>query len=543
MEKDALGYQKMMRPLYYQKSKRKVTKKKNSSDNTKARSIKSVHNKFVNNSNNNYIESYKRNQSPMINNINSNLSYKVNKINSQNDSYEKINLNFKNISSLFNINTSNIIDLPNFNKEKIIDFNIYTPFINENNLENNDDIDNNLEEELSPLYKYGLRYINYDIYNNKNNKYNKILLIQSWIRGFILRKKLNLNLINKSYLEGKNVKLIIFIQKNIKAFLAKLRIRKKLIMNYITQSRKNAINIIIDNMRSYNNILKTKKLLFIKNKIEERNKYAKYIQEFFRNYKFYISFKRLMKEMNEKYFIVYPCKGNKVELILYSEEKNNLIPKKYNFSFNKLLKCFVLFISPSKLYAGKYKCQFVIDDIVICDKNYPYIQYKNELYNIIEFKLNKKKKLEKRKKTKSKTNINANKNRINNNNNNIKGNIKKINYNKMITNVNKNYKNNFYQKEEYDKLEDIKEEEDEGKSTTSKDNINESKYMKNNNRENLIDDLDFTEEDIMNIKKLKGNKKITTDYQKLREELLDKKPINKGEKIRKASFKSFNFNY
>ena len=28
MENDALGYQKMMRPLYYQKSKRKVTKKR-----------------------------------------------------------------------------------------------------------------------------------------------------------------------------------------------------------------------------------------------------------------------------------------------------------------------------------------------------------------------------------------------------------------------------------------------------------------------------------------------------------------------------------
>ena len=108
----------------------------------------------------------------------------------------------------------------------------------------------------------------------------------------------------------------------------------------------------------------------------------------------------------------------------------------------------------------------------------------------------------------------------------------------------KNYKSNFYQEEKYNnKLEDIKEEEDEGKSITSKDTINELNNMKNNNRENIIDDLDFTFEDIINIKKLRGNKIITKDYKKLKEELLDENEINIMEKIKKTSFKSFNFNY
>ena len=107
----------------------------------------------------------------------------------------------------------------------------------------------------------------------------------------------------------------------------------------------------------------------------------------------------------------------------------------------------------------------------------------------------------------------------------------------------KNFKNNFYQEEEYnDELEDIKEEEDEGKSTTSKDNINELRSSKIN-KDYIDDDLDFTEEDIINIKRLKGNNIILTDYQKLKEELMYKNPVSKEEKIRRTSFKSFNFNY
>jgi hypothetical protein len=529
MESETLGLQKITKPLYYQNVKRKTSKKKKSSDFKKPKS--SMYKGY---DNNNIMESYKRPQSPVPNNnLNSSLPFKLNKISLQNDSDEKINLNFNNLSSLFGIDVDNIIDFPEFNNEKIIDFNVYAPFTKE--VENDDDINNNYEEDLSPICKYGLRYINDDIYINENMKNEKIVLIQSYIRSYFLRKKLNFNLLNRMYLETKNISKIVLLQKHIRSFLARLRIRKKIIMNYIKQRRKAAINKIINKMRSYNNILKTKKLIFIKNKIEERNKYAKYIQETFRNYKFYNSFKKLMKEMNEKYFIIYPFKGNKVEIIIYLEENNNLIPRKYTFYYNKLLKCFTLFINPEKLYAGKYKCQFVIDDIVICERNYPYIQYKNELYNIISFNINRKKKFEKRKKRKEKSKNNKN---IDNNNENTK----KLNYNSILAKAGKNYQNNFYKEEEYnDELEDIKEEEDEGKSTTSKDNINELRSSKA--KDYIDDELDFTEEDIINIKRLKGNNIILTDYQKLKEELMYKNPVSKEEKIRRTSFKSFNFNY
>lgn len=523
MEKKLLGFQNIEKPLYYQKNIRKISNKKKSID---TKSIKSKYNKYDNNAD--LIPIYKRTQSPLPINTNSNLSYRLNKINEP----EKIDFDFKNITSFFNIDINNIIDLPDITDDKILDFNLYSPLTDLGEKSNNKNYNYNFEEYLTSLGKYGLRYVNNDIYNCTNDKNDKIIFLQSCIRSFLVKKKLNFNLLNKIFLERRNIKKIITLQKNIRCFLVKLRVRKKIIINLIKQKRKIAIKLIINKMRSYNNILKMKKLFLIKNKMEERNKYAKYIQETFRNYKFYNSFKKLMKEINEKYFIIYPCKGNKVELIIYLEDgtsNNDLISKRYTFNYNKLLNCFVLFINPSKLYAGKYKCQFIIDDIVICDKNYPYIQYKNELYNIIEFKSNKRNKEKKKKKKDKKNNNNT---KIIDNNENLKEN--KIKEKKAV----KNYKNNFYQEEEYnDELEDIKEEEDESRSTTSKD------YMKKIKEYIDIDDLDFTEEDIINIKKLKGNNIITTDYKKLREDLIAQRPISKEEKIRKNSFKNFNFNY
>jgi hypothetical protein len=212
------------------------------------------------------------------------------------------------------------------------------------------------------------------------------------------------------------------------------------------------------------------------------------------------------------------------------DQNSDLDSKKYAFNYNKLLNCFVLFINPDDLYAGQYKCQFIIDDIIICDKNYPYIQYKNELYNIIEFKTNKRIKEKKRKKKKDKKK--ANNNKINENNKNVK---EKIIKDKKTP---KNYKNNYYQEEELnDELEDIKEEDDEEKSIASKE------YMKKKKDYIDIEEIDFTEEDIFNIKKLKGNNIVSTDYKKLREELISQRPISQEDKIRKKSFKNYNFNY
>ena len=524
MEKE-FDFPQKEKPHYFQKNIRKISYKKNSID---SKTIKNRFNNYNTDNNTDIIPQYKRTQSPVPIDTNSNLSFRL-KINEA----EQIDFDYNNVSSFFNIDLDNMIDLPEIKDEKFLDFDVYSPLTDLGEKKNFRKNNLNFEENLSSLCKYGLRYVNNDIYNQSNDKNEKIIFLQSCIRSFLLRKKINFALLNKIYLEKRNIKKIIILQNNIRCFLAKLRIRKKIIINYIKQKRKNAIKLIINKMRSYLNILKIKKLFFIKYKIEERNKYAKYIQETFRNYIFYNSFKKFMKDINEKYFIIYPSKGNKVELLIYTDNENsnnNLISKRYTFDYNKLLNCFVLFINPDDLYAGQYKCQFIIDDIIICDKNYPYIQYKNELYNIIEFKTNKRIKEKKRKKKKDKKK--ANNNKINENNKNVKEKIIKDKKNP------KNYKNNYYQEEELnDELEDIKEEDDEEKSIASKE------YMKKKKDYIDIEEIDFTEEDIFNIKKLKGNNIVSTDYKKLREELISQRPISQEDKIRKKSFKNYNFNY
>ena len=97
MEKDIYSFQKRNKPSYYQKNKGKISHIKKSSDYKIDSSIKNIYN---NNDNTDIIESYKRTQRPS-NNLNLNLPFKLYKYN---NSFDKINFNFKNISSIFNIN-------------------------------------------------------------------------------------------------------------------------------------------------------------------------------------------------------------------------------------------------------------------------------------------------------------------------------------------------------------------------------------------------------------------------------------------------------
>ena len=128
-----------------------------------------------------------------------------------------------------------------------------------------------------------------------------------------------------------------------------------------------------------------------------------------------------------------------------------------------------------------------------------------------------------------------------------------------------NNSSNFYFENLRLSLEDIIEEEDEGKSVTSKDNrydkklkdsIKESLYDKslnvskenekkieNEKNEDEEDDVfDFTEEEYLEIKRIKNKNIENQNYLKLKDELNDAMPINKLEKIRKSSLKTINKN-
>ena len=489
-----------------------------------------------------------------------NISFKVESkmkplINLDNENKSNFKLDTKLLSSLFNFNFENSLELPNLNNETVLNFEKFSNF-SLNPIENNQNYNIKKNEYFPPLFQYGAKFIMNDMHKSLYNNINSIIKIQSHIRGYLVKKNLIINNLDKTYFEKKSINAIIQIQKNIRGFLLKKNIRKKIIIRLINQKRKDAINLIIKRMKIYVNIIKIKKIIFINHYLKQRNQKAIKIQETFKNYKFYKSFKKLKKEIDKSYFLYYPYKAKKVEIIIYLDDdiNNKKGIKKYAFSYNKLLKYFILLINSSIIFSGKYKCQFVVNDIIICDQRYPTIQHNNGFFNIIDlipknntkYKINPKKKIKKIKKV-----TKRDKNKINNLD--LSPNRKNgIPCGKNLSNSSSIYLDNF-------KLEDIIEEDDEGKSVTSKDNRydrklkqsdksliklyknDESEKEQKKNDDEDDDSFDFTEEEYLEIKKIiNNNKNENLNYQNLKNELEDKKPINKIEKVRKTSLKKIN---
>ena len=489
-----------------------------------------------------------------------NISFKVESkikplINLDNENKSNFKLDTKLLSSLFNFNFENSLEFPNLNNETVLNFDKFSNFsLNLSEKNQNHNIKKN--EYFPPLFQYGAKFIMNDMHKSLYNNINSIIKIQSHIRGYLVKKNLIINNLDKTYFEKKSINAIIQIQKNIRGFLLKKNIRKKIIIRLINQKRKDAINLIIKRMKIYVNIIKIKKIIFINHYLKQRNQKAIKIQETFKNYKFYKSFKKLKKEIDKSYFLYYPYKAKTVEIIIYLDDdiNNKKGIKKYAFSYNKLLKYFILLINSSIIFSGKYKCQFVVNDIIICDQRYPTIQHNNGFFNIIDlipknntkYKISPKKKIKKIKKV-----IKMDKNKINNLD--LSPNRKNgIPCGKNLSNSSSIYLDNF-------KLEDIIEEDDEGKSVTSKDNRydrklkqsdqsliklyknDESEKEQKKNDDEDDDSFDFTEEEYLEIKKIiDNNKNENLNYQNLKNELEDKKPINKIEKVRKTSLKKIN---
>ena len=215
-------------------------------------------------------------------------------------------------------------------------------------------------------------------------------------------------------------------------------------------------------MHDYISVIKVKKTILINYCLEQRKIKAIFIQQSFRNYLFYKSFQKLRQDIEKNYFLDYTLNAKKVEILLYEDNKsiNKKKYKKFSFSFNKLLKYFILLINPNQIFSGKYKCQFVVNDIIMCDNRFPTIKRKNQIFNIIYLVPTNKKITYKIVK---KNNNNSNKDSINKNNSNFNEEEDKVDENDNDEDgKSKKLIHNF----KYS-LEDIMEEEDEGKSYTS----------------------------------------------------------------------------
>ena len=522
-------------------------------------------------------------------------------LNQENENEYNLKLDTKVLSSVFKYNFENSLEPPKLKNETVLNFQKFSKF-SFNPFETSTPSEFKKSEVYSPLFQFGAKYIINDIHKSMYNNIDSVIKLQSNLRGYLVKKKLRINSLNKIYFEKKSIKSIIFIQKYIRGFLSRINIRKKIIIKFIYHKRKCAAELIIKRMQSYVNAIKTKKLLFINYHLEQRKQKAIFIQETFRNYKFHKSFKKLKKEIDENYYLDYPYQAQKVEIILCFDDEINKKKenKKFSFVYNKLLKNFILLINPTKVFSGKYKCQFVVNDIIIFDKRYPTVQYNNEFYNVIDL-------IQKNKNLKSKTNQKPrNKSQSKNNNDNNKNkkiikDIKKQNSNRKRGKLepkrkgidrrnDKNLSNSSNIKLEHLKLalEDIIEEEDEGKSVTSKDNKydkrlsemgdksikifrseekdkdkkkekekeiiskkesdngkeyqNENEKEVKNEKEDDDDDSDFTYEDYLNIKKIKNKDFGNSNYELLKDELNEKEAINKIESVRRVSLKAINNN-
>ena len=531
-------------------------------------------------------------------------------INQENENDYNLKLDTKVLSSVFKYNFENSLEPPKLKNETVLNFQKFSKF-SFNPFEADTPNDFKKNEIYSPLFQYGAKYIINDIHKSIYNNIDSVVKLQSNLRGYLVKKKLRINSLNKIYFEKKSIKSIIFIQKYIRGFLSRINIRKKIIIKFIYQKRKTAAELIIKKMQSYVNVIKMKKLLFINYHLEQRKQKAIFIQETFRNYKFYKSFKKLKKEIDANYYLDYPYQAQKVEIILCFDDEiyKKKDSKKFSFVYNKLLKNFILLINPTKIFSGKYKCQFVVNDIIIFDKRYPTVQYNNEFYNVIDL-------IQKNKNLKNKTNHKPRNKSLTKNNNDNKNkklikDSKKQNINRKKGKIDpkrkgidrkndKNLSNSSNIKLENLKLalEDIIEEEDEGKSVTSKDNkydkrLNEigdksikiyrseekdkdkkkekekekeiiSKKENDNDNQNEIqnenengkekevknenekedddDDSDFTYEDYLNIKKIKNKDFGNSNFELLKDELNEKEAINKIESVRRVSLKAINNN-
>ena len=423
------------------------------------------------------------------------------------DTKYNINLNTKLLSSTFDFNFDNIIFPPKFNEEQIIN----TKNLSNTSLEktNNNALNN---QQFLSLSQNESKYLLDEMHQSLYNKNNNIIKIQSHFRGFLVKKRLLIKYISRSYITKKSIEKIINIQKIVRSFLSKINIRKRIIKDLINQKRKKAIELIIKKLQDFDSIIKTKKSILINHLLEQRKLKAIFIQESFRNYLFYKKFQKLRESIETNYFLFYPFNAKKVDILLYPD-RGAIAKKKYkkfSFVFSKLLHYFILLINPNKIFSGKYKCQFVVNDIIICDNRYPTLKSKNQIYNIIYL-------IPKNKKIKYKIINKPKKHLLNNNSYNTK-NIINININinhqgDKLEEDNKNeYSTQYCTSLLKKSLEDIKEEDDEGKSLNSSSRdincekiINEKsdkspKYSIQEESDEDDDDFDFTYEELLKLK-------------------------------------------
>ena len=280
--------------------------------------------------------------------------------------YSKLIQNLKNKNDILN-------DYYKFNNNKN-----KTPF-NFNKTRKEKIINLSGKENRHKNYYYS-RMINIDHEKVINSRKEKIIFIQKYVRGFLL-KKIFEEEVNKIIIK-KFLDKILFIQKNIRKFLSKKKSLNNLIVNIIHNERKIKSDKIIDLFCMYHHRNYYKKNLLIQKIIKQRNESILLIQKKYRAYIFIKKVKEIILKEKNVYVLNYPFNAESVQIkIFYSLNKAF---KVFDFFKCPIRKYFVVYIDKNYFNQGEYLCHLIVNGKIILDKRYKYIVDKeNILYNLI----------------------------------------------------------------------------------------------------------------------------------------------------------------
>ena len=227
------------------------------------------------------------------------------------------------------------------------------------------------------------------------DKVKKSIKIQSVFRSYIFRIKFFKSMIEK--LKNQCIKSIIKIQSFIRQKLSLKHAKIEMINYIILKNYKEKEKKLENVFNTFYNIVKFKDYFLTYDLIKRRYESAKKIQSIFRGNQIYKKVQNIIKKMKTLYTITYPFYAHEVEIKIHVLMNNLIIGKfgelkfsirTYKFEYNPILKLFILFIEPSELESGKYRCQLIVDNIITCDGRYPHIEFSDgKLYNLINFKI------------------------------------------------------------------------------------------------------------------------------------------------------------
>jgi hypothetical protein len=187
------------------------------------------------------------------------------------------------------------------------------------------------------------------------------------------------------------------IKREVKEKISKIRyaIQESTLIKSILIQRQQAVKVIQKFLLFQMEKKKETIINLAKKVITDRTEKAILLQKHVRRYFTCKDVKKVIKMKNENYCIFYyksPNDENGYNLLtvdsaklLVKHEKHD---KMFNFTYNRYLNCFLLFIKKIGTYKAKYLINFVLNGNVVVDTNFPTeMQSDGKYYNVLNFQI------------------------------------------------------------------------------------------------------------------------------------------------------------